>query len=99
MPQQGLPDLLDLLQARYHHLYNVSSYFAQCRTLRLADIWGAHDSFRTDVATQTQRLTLDVVGLVAFSHDFGQTERIRRYPLFPHDLLSLKSLLFLSFYW
>jgi hypothetical protein len=30
----------------------------------------------TDVATQTQRLTLDVVGLTAFSHDFRQTQRV-----------------------
>ncbi|GLI63266.1 hypothetical protein VaNZ11_006170 [Volvox africanus] len=34
--------------------------------------------FTTDVATQTQRLTLDIVGLVAFSHDFRQVERVRR---------------------
>lgn len=33
-------------------------------------------SFLTDVATQAQRLTLDVVGLTAFSHDFRQTARI-----------------------
>jgi hypothetical protein len=30
----------------------------------------------TDVATQTQRLTLDIVGLTAFSHDFQQVQRI-----------------------
>ncbi|GIL78304.1 hypothetical protein Vretifemale_7752 [Volvox reticuliferus] len=34
--------------------------------------------FITDVATQTQRLTLDIVGLVAFSHDFRQVEQVRR---------------------
>ncbi|KXZ42915.1 hypothetical protein GPECTOR_111g248 [Gonium pectorale] len=34
--------------------------------------------FVTDVATQTQRLTLDIVGLVAFSHDFKQVEQVRR---------------------
>ncbi|GIL57873.1 hypothetical protein Vafri_13130 [Volvox africanus] len=34
--------------------------------------------FTTDVATQTQRLTLDIVGLVAFSHDFRQVEQVRR---------------------
>jgi hypothetical protein len=34
--------------------------------------------FLTDVATQTQRLTLDIVGLTAFSHDFKQTERVAR---------------------
>ncbi|EFJ41317.1 cytochrome P450 [Volvox carteri f. nagariensis] len=32
----------------------------------------------TDVAIQTQRLTLDVVGRVAFSHDFRQVEQVRR---------------------
>lgn len=32
----------------------------------------------TDVALQTQRLTLDIVGLVAFSHDFRQAELTRR---------------------
>ncbi len=34
--------------------------------------------FVTDVATQTQRLTLDIVGLVAFSHDFKQVEQVLR---------------------
>lgn len=34
--------------------------------------------FVTDVATQTQRLTLDVVGLVAFSHDFQQVQQVKR---------------------
>ena len=33
----------------------------------------------TDVALQTQRLTLDIVGLVAFSHDFRQAELSRRH--------------------
>lgn len=60
-----------------------------CRTNQLAAIWGEHDSFTTDVAVQTQRLTLDVVGLVAFSHDFGQTERIRRLPAQCWPLLML----------
>lgn len=31
-------------------------------------------SFMTDVATQSQRLTLDIVGLTAFSHDFQQVQ-------------------------
>lgn len=31
-------------------------------------------SFSTDIATQTQRLTLDIVGLTAFSHDFKQVQ-------------------------
>ncbi|KAF6262648.1 cytochrome P450 [Scenedesmus sp. NREL 46B-D3] len=51
------------------------------RSARLAEIWQQHlascgSSFLTDVATQTQRLTLDVVGLTAFSHDFKQVQRI-----------------------
>lgn len=48
------------------------------RALELVDIWrdfGEHD---TDVSLQTQRLTLDVVGLTAFSHDFGETAQTRR---------------------
>lgn len=28
----------------------------------------------TDVANETQRLTLDIVGLTAFSHDFKQVQ-------------------------
>jgi len=36
----------------------------------------APPTFLTDIATQTQRLTLDVVGLTAFSHDFRQVHRI-----------------------
>jgi hypothetical protein len=36
--------------------------------------------FMTDVATQTQRLTLDIVGLTAFSHDFKQVQVCRRDP-------------------
>lgn len=34
--------------------------------------------FATNVAVQTQRLTLDVVGLTAFSHDFGECQAIAR---------------------
>lgn len=34
--------------------------------------------FATDLAVQAQRLTLDVVGLTAFSHDFGQCDAITR---------------------
>lgn len=45
----------------------------------MADAWVGHGQpFLTDVAVQTQRLTLDVVGLVAFSHDFQQTQQIVR---------------------
>ncbi|GLC47259.1 hypothetical protein PLESTB_001835900 [Pleodorina starrii] len=32
----------------------------------------------TDVAVHSQRLTLDIVGLVAFSHDFRQVEQVSR---------------------
>ena len=52
--------------------------FTWSRALELVDTWreaGAHD---TDVSLQTQRLTLDVVGLTAFSHDFGETAQTRR---------------------
>ena len=35
-------------------------------------------ALKTDMALQTQRLTLDIVGLVAFSHDFRQAELTRR---------------------
>mgnify|MGYP001806755597 CR=1 FL=1 len=57
------------------------------RSGRLASIWQEHlegssssscgsgeNGFLTDVATQTQRLTLDIVGLTAFSHDFKQVQ-------------------------
>lgn len=52
-----------------------------CRALQVAEAWGAAASsspFLTDVALQTQRLTLDIVGLVAFSHDFGQAQQAIR---------------------
>ncbi|KAG2490073.1 hypothetical protein HYH03_011538 [Edaphochlamys debaryana] len=55
------------------------------RSLHLCDILrgaaaeaGPRGGLVTDVANQTQRLTLDVVGLVAFSHDFRQVEQARR---------------------
>ena len=51
------------------------------RSLTLVDIWRQHGEHTTDVSLQTQRLTLDVVGLVAFNHDFGETEQIRRCAL------------------
>lgn len=31
------------------------------------------------MAVQTQRLTLDIVGLTAFSHDFGECDAIARW--------------------
>lgn len=48
------------------------------RALELVDTWQTAGAHVTDVALQTQRLTLDVVGLTAFSHDFGQTAQISR---------------------
>lgn len=57
--------------------------FVKSRALELVDTWreaGAHD---TDVSLQTQRLTLDVVGLTAFSHDFGETAQTRRQAATP----------------
>lgn len=33
-----------------------------------------------DVATQSQRLTLDIVGLTAFSYDFGMVARAAQDP-------------------
>ena len=40
---------------------------------------GGGGALTADVALQTQRLTLDIVGLVAFSHDFCQAELTRRH--------------------
>jgi len=48
------------------------------RALELVDIWREFGEHETDVSLQTQRLTLDVVGLTAFSHDFGETAQTRR---------------------
>ncbi|KAG2435417.1 hypothetical protein HYH02_011918 [Chlamydomonas schloesseri] len=54
------------------------------RSKQLVDIFTAAaaaqpgGAFATDVAVQAQRLTLDVVGLVAFSHDFACVEQVRR---------------------
>lgn len=50
------------------------------RASRVADTFCAQPRpVATDVAVQAQRLTLDVVGLTAFSHDFGQTDVIARW--------------------
>jgi len=49
------------------------------RAAKLSNVWMAEgSSLRTDVAVQMQRLTLDVVGQVAFSHNFGQIEAMER---------------------
>eukprot|EP00898_Chlorokybus_atmophyticus_P004687 jgi/Chlat1/5219/Chrsp33S05189 len=45
---------------------------------RMSNIWQTLPPFETDVSVQMQRLTLDVVGQVAFSHDFGQIDRMHR---------------------
>ena len=44
---------------------------------RLGDVWDAaaaarHEPLRADVATHCQRLSLDIIGAVALSHDFRQ---------------------------
>ena len=39
---------------------------------------GAQGGFECDVGVHMQRLTLDVVGAVAFTHDFGQVEGMAR---------------------
>lgn len=50
-----------------------------CSSLRVADTFTSQPApFATDVAIQTQRLTLDCVGLTAFSHDFGEVDAIAR---------------------
>ena len=51
------------------------------RASAAADAWeGAAGGrvARTDVALATQRVTLDIVGLTAFSHNFKQTDHIAR---------------------
>lgn len=49
------------------------------RVSRVADTFVSQPGpFATNVAVQTQRLTLDVVGLTAFSHDFGECQAIAR---------------------
>eukprot|EP00240_Pyramimonas_obovata_P000733 CAMPEP_0118932954 /NCGR_PEP_ID=MMETSP1169-20130426/10801_1 /TAXON_ID=36882 /ORGANISM="Pyramimonas obovata, Strain CCMP722" /LENGTH=583 /DNA_ID=CAMNT_0006875663 /DNA_START=463 /DNA_END=2215 /DNA_ORIENTATION=+ len=48
------------------------------RATRLCDIWEKEGVLTTDVAVQMQRLTLDIVGLVAFSHNFGQLDAMAR---------------------
>lgn len=45
----------------------------------VAEIFKQNGVFETDVANQMQRLSLDIIGDVAFSHDFGETKRIERY--------------------
>ena len=44
----------------------------------MRDIFTEKGTFVTDLANQTQRLALDIIGDVAFSYDFKETEQIRR---------------------
>lgn len=44
----------------------------------MADIFLRNGVFETDISNQTQRLALDIIGDMAFSHDFRETERIER---------------------
>ncbi|GMH33024.1 hypothetical protein BSKO_00858 [Bryopsis sp. KO-2023] len=46
------------------------------RSERVAGIFARNGTFETDIANQMQRLSLDIIGDVAFSHDFGETQRI-----------------------
>ena len=40
--------------------------------------WFVEKTTETDIALVTQRLALDVIGEVAFSHDFRESEKIRK---------------------
>eukprot|EP00245_Coleochaete_scutata_P018247 TRINITY_DN938_c0_g1_i1.p1 TRINITY_DN938_c0_g1~~TRINITY_DN938_c0_g1_i1.p1 ORF type:complete len:640 (+),score=112.42 TRINITY_DN938_c0_g1_i1:319-2238(+) len=44
------------------------------------NVWEQEKSITGDLALHMQRLTLDIIGEVAFSKDFGQTARIREDP-------------------
>eukprot|EP00850_Spirogloea_muscicola_P015455 SM000118S25598 [mRNA] locus=s118:217470:221209:- [translate_table: standard] len=46
----------------------------------ISDVWEAMGSVQGDVALHIQRLTLDIIGAVAFSRDFGQIERVKEDP-------------------
>lgn len=49
------------------------------RASKLNQVWAKEGAtMTTDVAVQMQRLTLDVVGLVAFSHNFGQIDAMEK---------------------
>jgi len=48
------------------------------RSVQVRDIFTENGTFVTDLANQTQRLALDIIGDVAFSYDFKETEQIRR---------------------
>eukprot|EP00803_Ostreobium_quekettii_P009904 evm.model.scf_51.15 EVM.evm.TU.scf_51.15 scf_51:142967-148763(-) len=48
------------------------------RSLKVSEIFTRHGTFETDLANQTQRLALDIIGDVAFSYDFKETDQIDR---------------------
>jgi hypothetical protein len=49
------------------------------RSAQLSAIWQQEgQSLQADVAVQMQRLTLDIVGMVAFSHNFGQVDAMQK---------------------
>mmetsp|Transcript_13427 Transcript_13427/g.18356 ORF Transcript_13427/g.18356 Transcript_13427/m.18356 type:complete len:596 (-) Transcript_13427:161-1948(-) len=48
------------------------------KTSQLAEIWAKDGSITTDMAVQMQRLTLDIVGKISFSHDFGQVAAMEK---------------------
>lgn len=61
------------------HLAVIPRFLLPCSSLRVAGTFTSQPGpFATNVAIQTQRLTLDCVGLTAFSHDFGEVEAIVR---------------------
>lgn len=46
------------------------------RSEMVTEIFTRNGTFETDIANQMQRLSLDIIGDVAFSHDFGEIQRI-----------------------
>merc|ERR1719199_1455179 len=49
------------------------------RSAQLSAIWQEEGQWlQADVAVQMQRLTLDIVGMVAFSHNFGQVDAMQK---------------------
>ena len=52
-----------------------------CRSEGVAE-WFEEKETETDIALVTQRLALDVIGGVAFSHDFKESDKIRKCTIF-----------------
>lgn len=46
------------------------------RAHKVAEVFSNAKPFETDLAVQMQRLTLDIIGEVSFSHDFKETDKI-----------------------